>query len=461
VIRGDVSSMVGKPPSALDGSRPVLEGMGGIWPSSPMYDELRFMGPCYWGGGAVRLAAKHTKALVEYEHVVKLQTLVPHDHLLPSKLTAPSETTFAMGSLAAPAFVPAGTVLDTAAGMVVLPPGSYRRLCADIRRRAPTLSVCAMALPVTMTVSRGDVRVSVGLDFWVQVLQPTQLVNPLPRIVFPAGGDGEALYTSAETSLHMDCSSVRQVAMQVANVPPLSALAVSQPHPTDQTRATAVGPGFTATTPVSLLHPVPSGWHASDAWDPVHVAVSGNEVTVTLAPQCGAPSSRGLQMVCLQVVYALDDACAPPGAADGCNPSNYGCRLENPGEPGRCYAMSAPSRCLFYTVTDPNEEALERHTAPPAPQATPPPPTPPPAPTQPTIVAVAEPPVASSHVHHVLDFVATLEDPQQQIARCVPAPPCAHVLASRARQTACSPRPLAVVLEGGVGVLGRARVACT
>jgi len=120
--------------------------------------------------------------------------------------------------------------------------------------------------------------------------------------------------------------------------------------------------------------------------------------------------------VCLQLLYALDDECAPAAAA-GCHPSNFGCRLENPGQAGRCYAMSAPSRCLFYTVTDSAQQATPRHTAPPAPRATPPPTTPPPAPSQPTIVAVAEPPVARSHVHHVLDFVATLEDPQQQLLR--------------------------------------------
>ena len=34
------------------------------------------MGPSYLGGGVVRLAAKRTRGLVEYEHVVKLQVCV-------------------------------------------------------------------------------------------------------------------------------------------------------------------------------------------------------------------------------------------------------------------------------------------------------------------------------------------------------------------------------------------------
>jgi hypothetical protein len=407
----------------------VLEGLGGVWPSSSMYDKLRYMGPWYRAKGAVELSAKHTRALVEYEHVVKLQTLVPQDQLLPSLLDSHVTPTFEMGSIAAPGFVPDGTILDTEEGVVVLPPTSLRKLCQDIRRRAPTMPICAMALPVSVVVATSGVRVSAAVDFWVQVLeQKASQLNPLPRLVAQEAGPlGEALYSSAADSLPLECGQTKEVKMRLENLPSLTALDVSEMHPSDTSRAKAVDqPDAVFTSPVALIHPVPSAWHSSDAWDPAHVAVSGTDVTVTLAPKCGREGSRGLQTVCLQFIYMLDDECAPP-PADDCNPSNFGCMLENPNTRGRCYVTSAPSRCIFYTVTNPAQTARPRHTAAPPPEATPAPTPPPPPPAQPTIQGVEDPVVPQTHVHHVLDFASTLEDQQRQMHRC-PALACAWML---------------------------------
>ena len=434
---------MGLKPSALP-SRPVLEGLGGVWPSLPMYNDLQYMGPSYQGGGVVQTAAKKTNALVEYEHVVKLHKLMPFDSLLPTEISQGTPT-FELGTLSAPAFMPDGTMLDTHEGVLVLSPAFYKDLCKTLRNRAPKLQVCAMALPVTVNVASGDLRVSVSLDFWVQVLEPKTMdhlytdhaeyvaypLNPLPRLVFPndttPGNEGMALYASAEKSLQMACDTTRELIMPVAGVPSLAALSVNRLHSTVWTRAVPLAAATQsddeARTPVTMLEPVPSAWHSSDAWDIAHVAVSGTDVKLTLAPKCDRKGSRGLQMVCLEVMYALDDHCMGDTNV-GCNPSNYGCRLENANSAGRCYATSAPSRCLYYTVTNPAETAVPRHTAPPMPAETLPPTTPPPAPTQPVIDAVAEPPVAQNvqHIQHVLDLVAHLPDPHIQIQR-YPGPP--------------------------------------
>jgi len=436
VIRGDVRMLVGTKPLALP-HRPVLEGLGGGWPNLPMYNELRYTGPSYQGG-VVQMAAKKTNALVEYEHVVKLQKLMPYDSLLLSEISHGTPS-FELGTVSSPAFMPAGTMIDSHEGVLVLSPASYKDLCLEVRGRAPELQFCAIALPVRVTVTAADGHtISASLDFWVQVLEPKKMEdlysdisnlktmpeymayppNPLPRLVFPndttLGNEGMALYTSATKSLHVQCGTTRVITMPVEGLPTLAALSVNRLKSTDWTKAVPLAESqidSKAKNPVRLLDPVPSAWHASDAWDHEQVHVSGADVKLTLAPTCGRKGSRGLQMVCIQVTYALDDEDI------GDVPSNYGCHLENPNTAGRCYATSAPSRCLYYTVTNQNDTAMPRHTAPPMPTPTPPPPMPTPAPTQPVIEAVAEPPaaVARANITHVLDLVAHLPDPHAQI----------------------------------------------
>jgi hypothetical protein len=260
-------------------------------------------------------------------------------------------------------------------------------------------------------------------------------LNPLPRLVFPqdttAGNEGMSLYSSADRPLQIACDATQIVNMQVAHVPTVAGLSVNRvgpPTTSDSLVWLKAVPLVAAQTdtasivPTTLLDAVPSAWHSSDAWDTNHVSVDGTGVKVTLAPKCSRSGSTGLQMVCLQVSYALDDVCMDSPAGPCLHPSNYGCRLENPDTPGRCYAMSAPSRCLYYTVTNPAATAMPRHTAPPVPQATPPPPPPLPPPSQPVIEAVEEEPptpAAESHITHVLDLPAHLEDPQVQIQRSI------------------------------------------
>ena len=471
VIRGDVRKLVGTKPAPLDAERPVLEGLGGIWPSSPFYQQLQYKGPSYEGGCAVKLAAKKTCALVEYEHVVRMQALLPQNALLASEVVVDVSPTLGLGTIQEPAFIPKGTMVDAHLRVLILSPESFKELCGILRGRASQVQVCAMALPLHLTLALKGMHVSVGLDFWVQILEPKSSQElypyitsdslhggpaaantprkPLPRLVLPAdstpGKEGMALYSSAHAPLAVPCGISQKVRMEVRDMPSLQAMAVNRLHPTVWTKAVPLkAPRGTAgeqsdgdgKVPVQLVEAIPTAWQAWDSWSPPSVTVTGDQVEVSLAPACGATASVGLHMVCLQVSYALDDECMGGGGVAGCMPSNFGCRLENPNNPGRCFVTSAPSRCIHYLVTDAAATVVARHTAAPSPTPTPAPPPPPPPPLQPTLVPVGEAPKTVSHgnttVHHVLDFPRGLQlpDPQVQIQRShVPAmsvslPPC-------------------------------------
>jgi len=423
------------------------------------------LGPWYEGGCVVQLAAKKTCALVEYEHVVRVQSLVPHNPLLPGQDGVGAAPTLKLGAMEEPGFIPEGTLVDAHARVLILSPQSCKALCSRVRGRAPNLQTCAIALPLSLTLALGveGVEVSVGLDFWVQVLEPkssqvlyaaamyqtSQSVhapyprNPLPRLVLPAdstsGKEGMALYTGARAALAVECGTTQEVTMQVRGLPSLAGLAVNRLHPTVLTKAVPVDALMSsagvqsigdAKVPVQLVEAMPTQWQPWDAWNATSVTVTEDQVVVKLAPACGVMASVGLHMVCLQISYALDDACMSAAGEAGCQPSNFGCRLENPDAPGRCFVTTAPSRCIHYMVTDAGAAPVAHHTV--SPPATPPPPPPPPAPAlQPELVRVGEPdePVlhGNTSVHHVLDFPRGLQlpDPHVQIKR-LPAPePCA------------------------------------
>ena len=451
--------LVGSKPAPLDAQRPVLEGLGGIWPSSSFYQELQYKGPSYEGGCVVKLAAKKTCALVEYEHVVRMQSLLPQNAMLASEVVVDVSPTLRLGTIQEPAFIPKGTMVDAHLRVLILSPERFKELCGILRGRASKVQVCAMALPLNLNLALNGTSVSVGLDFWVQILEPKSSRalypyitsdslhgalaaantprNPLPRLVLPAdstpGNEGMALYSSSHAPLVVPCGTSPKVRMQVRDIPSLPAMAVNRLHPTVCTKAVPLKAPRGTTgeqsdedgkVPVQLVEAIPTAWQAWDSWSPPSVTVTGDEVEVSLAPACGATASVGLHMVCLQVVYALDDEC---GVA-GCMPSNFGCRLENPNNQGRCFVTSAPSRCIHYLVTDAAATVVARHTATPPPTPTPAPPPPPPPPLQPTLVPVGEAPKTVSHgnttVHHVLDFPRGLHlpDPQVQIQRShVPA----------------------------------------
>jgi len=217
--------------------------------------------------------------------------------------------------------------------------------------------------------------------------------------------------------------------MQVRGLPSLAGLAVNRLHPTVLTKAVPVDALMSsagvqsigdAKVPVQLVEAMPTQWQPWDAWNATSVTVTEDQVVVKLAPACGVMASVGLHMVCLQISYALDDACMSAAGEAGCQPSNFGCRLENPDAPGRCFVTTAPSRCIHYMVTDAGAAPVAHHTV--SPPATPPPPPPPPAPAlQPELVRVGEPdePVlhGNTSVHHVLDFPRGLQlpDPHVQI----------------------------------------------
>jgi hypothetical protein len=454
-----VTKLVGTKPAPLEAGLPVLEGLGGIWPSSSFYQQLQYKGPSYEGGCVVKLAAKKTCALVEYEHVVRMQALLPQNSLLASEVVVDVSLTLGLGTIQEPAFIPKGTVVDANLRVLILSPESFKELCGILRGRAPKVQVCAMALPLSLTLVLKGMHVSVGLDFWVQILETKSSLalypyitsdslhggpaaantprKPFPRLVLPAdstpGKEGMALYSSAHAPLAVQCGTSQKVRMQVRDMPSLPAMAVNRLHPTVWTKAVPLKALRDTTgqqsdgdgkVPVQLVEAIPTSWQAWDSWSPSSVTVTGDQVEVSLAPACGATASVGLHMVCLQLSYALDDECmGGGGGAAECMPSNFGCRLENPNNPGRCFVTSAPSRCIHYLVTDAAATVVARHTAAPPLTPTPAPPPPPPPPLQPTLVPVGEAPQTVRHgnttVHHVLDFPRGLHlpDPQVQIQR--------------------------------------------
>jgi hypothetical protein len=194
---------------------------------------------------------------------------MPRNELLPTELTPlGNKPTFELLGTResvrghAAAFVPKNTVVDANEGVLILSPAACKELCTKVYTRAASLAVCAVALPVRMSVSMagrgvgGAVRrltVSVTLDFWVQILEPNSMAtlysynmpnvrtltsfraspaNPLPRIVFPRdttpGREGMALYSSAENALQLLCGAEQVVTMGVADVPSLAALSVNR-----------------------------------------------------------------------------------------------------------------------------------------------------------------------------------------------------------------------------------------
>jgi hypothetical protein len=193
---------------------------------------------------------------------------MPRNVLLPTELTMlrnkPTFELLGTGESVrghAAAFVPKNTVIDANEGVLILSPAACKELCTKAYARAPSLAMCAVALPVRMNVSMarqgvgGAARrldVSVTLDFWVQILEPNFMAtlysymsnvrtlasfraspaNPLPRIVFPrdttAGSEGMALYSSAENALQLLCGAEQVVTMGVADVPSLAAFSVNR-----------------------------------------------------------------------------------------------------------------------------------------------------------------------------------------------------------------------------------------
>ena len=144
-------------------------------------------------------------------------------------------------------------------------------------------------------------------------------LNPLPRLVFPqdttAGNEGMSLYSSADRPLQIACDATQIVNMQVSHVPTVAGLSVNRVDSLVWLKAVPLAAAQTDTesiVPTTLLDAVPSAWHSSDAWDTNHVAVDGTGVKVTLAPKCSRSGSTGLQMVCLQVSYALVSIPQPP-----------------------------------------------------------------------------------------------------------------------------------------------------
>jgi hypothetical protein len=488
VIRGDVTTMVGRKPPAKSAGLPVLEGLGGVWPQEAMYDKLRFTGPAYHGGGVVRLGAKHTRGLVEYENVVRLQGFAPRDRLpggiqYPGKLEmagngngsaqGPHSLAYEFGGLSAPAFIPDGTMLDAREGMLVLSPGSYRGWCAATRARAPGLAACAMALPIRLRARMPGVHVWVDVNFWVQILETSN--RPFPHLILPRddtpGNEGLSRYTSPEGALPMVCDTFQSITLEVRNVPTVAELNVSRPHPSNplwkphfqQASPMADVNSFDWVIPNTLFQVVPSGWQSSDAVVRVEAErkqILNNtqvvhEVKITFAPVCAHSGSSGLQMLCLQLVYALDDSANWCAGSQPCLPSNFGCRLENPNAPGRCFVTSVPSHCLYFTVNKTTAVPITRHSVTPPPQKTTSLATTTPPPRQPTITAepLAAPsmPSLAEHVQHVLDLVATLPDPLKQIQRYA----CTHAhTAIRLGRLCLCPSPCSSALRPGSPQLG-------
>ena len=429
VVRGDVTTLQGKRPVAKSSKLPVLEGLGGTWPDLPFYEQLRTMGPWYGGGGAVRLAAKRTPARVEYEHVVHLQHFLPGNALLPS-LLALGAPTFELGTLPEPAFVPAGTLLDPSEGVLILPPGPYKSMCTDARTRAPDIKVCATVLAVQARMAvPGIGQMAAGLDLWIQILEPVPLQatgatgrwgsNPLPYLGSPVdsgANSGMGAYSTADTALQMTCDQDQTVVLPIHALPSLAVMKANKTDQSDGSKAFPIG-ASAAVQPDSRLDVRPA-WQSSYAWQPPisHAVVKTNQVELSLAPKCsvfnGNGRPGGLQMLCVQLTYWLDDQVLS-GVGDTAAWSNFGCNLENPSLPGRCFVTSS-SRCVFVHVSPSSPRPYNRTTVLPQATATPPPSTTP-QPSQPVVEAVTKLAASSlgDGMTHVLDLKPP--DPLAQI----------------------------------------------